>query len=298
MIHPLNKRNGTLELWRFLFSLYILLFHIEKNFFYKGLDSSRLDVSLCIHGAIGVEFFFLLTGIFLAQSVRKELSAPAPTDDLGGSTLRYLGKKCKGIFPCHLIAFAVIFIVTVWSERMKWLAAAELLIGSLPDVLLVQWSGIPSANLNGVEWYLSVMLISSAVSHLSALPEIRLGFQQGGGACRRMHDYRLPRAEIRPSHRSQPVGRAFLQKHAAGICRDTDRRIYLRNLRGLSDAPVRSNSSPHKGITDTHGMGRLRVCHPFCIFHLPLGRRICGADGYYARCDAILQRSDLYSHAL
>ena len=163
MIHPLNKRNGTLELWRFLFSLYILLFHIEKNFFYKGLDSSRLDVSLCIHGAIGVEFFFLLTGIFLAQSVRKELSAPAPTDDLGGSTLRYLGKKCKGIFPCHLIAFAVIFIVTVWSERMKWLAAAELLIGSLPDVLLVQWSGIPSANLNGVEWYLSVMLISSAV---------------------------------------------------------------------------------------------------------------------------------------
>lgn len=163
MIHPLNKRNGTLELWRFLFSLYILLFHIEKNFFHQRIDGIRLNLSLCPHGAIGVEFFFLLTGIFLAQSARKEPAAPASADDLGRSTLRYLGKKCKGVFPCHLIAFAIIFIVTVWSERMKWLAAARLLIDSLPDVLLVQWSGIPSANLNGVEWYLSVMLISSAV---------------------------------------------------------------------------------------------------------------------------------------
>lgn len=158
-----NRRNGTLELWRFLFSLYILLFHIEKTFFYKGLDSSRLDVSLCVHGAIGVEFFFLLTGIFLAQSVRKELTAPTSAVNLGDSTLRYLGKKIRGVFSCHLIAFAVIFTVTVWSERMRWLAAARLLIDSLPDLLLVQWSGIPSPNLNGVEWYLSTMLISCAV---------------------------------------------------------------------------------------------------------------------------------------
>lgn len=51
MVEKIKKRNGNIEILRFLFCIGIVLFHAWVN----------------PRGFIGVEFFFIVTGFFLAK---------------------------------------------------------------------------------------------------------------------------------------------------------------------------------------------------------------------------------------
>ena len=67
-----SKRNGTLEFWRFAFAAFVLLFHAEKYILGEPSMAKGVFFGFFPHGAIGVEFFFLLTGLFLAMSADKQ----------------------------------------------------------------------------------------------------------------------------------------------------------------------------------------------------------------------------------
>ena len=73
MASTLKKRNGTLEFMRFIFCMTILFFHIGKYTYGSPSLSKGVFLALFPHGAMGVEFFFLLTGVFRAQSLDKQL---------------------------------------------------------------------------------------------------------------------------------------------------------------------------------------------------------------------------------
>lgn len=57
-----SKRNGKIELLRFIFSLVVALFH-----FLPQIGESKLLSS----GFFAVEFFFIVTGYLLAKSLSK-----------------------------------------------------------------------------------------------------------------------------------------------------------------------------------------------------------------------------------
>lgn len=158
-----SKRNGTLEFWRFVFCVFILLFHAGKYVFGQPSTQHGVFFAFFPHGSIGVEFFFLLTGLFLAMSAEKQCKRQPEGYSLGDETVRYVWKKYCSIFPYHLIAFITLFVITLSMDTYDWFHALLLFINSIPGLFLVQMSGVPSVNLNHVEWYLSVMMIAIAI---------------------------------------------------------------------------------------------------------------------------------------
>lgn len=164
MASSLKKRNGTLEFMRFVFCLTIFFFHVGK--YLLGGFSLKDGVHLACfpHGAMGVEFFFLLTGVFLAASVDKQvrrMNSAGTKSNVLFDTVKYFWKKYISTFPQHIVAFAVLFIVTVFIYRnVSGWSAWDRFVQSIPSVFLIQMTGWRGAPLNHIEWYLSSMLIA------------------------------------------------------------------------------------------------------------------------------------------
>lgn len=148
------KRNGEIELLRFLFSIIIVLFHCNKDIF-NYISPENYAYALAPRGYIGVEFFFMLSGYFMAAGIAKNRS----TAPLGTDTFRFVWKKYLSIFPYHIIAFAALFTV---HSLINWDFTIEKLLNVIPGALLITRSGIRFFDINGVEWYLSAMLLVMA----------------------------------------------------------------------------------------------------------------------------------------
>ena len=67
-------KNGKIEFFRFVFSIYVVLFHIEKGFSGLPKYGKTVDFSFFAHGSISVEFFFLVSGFLMAKSIYKKIS--------------------------------------------------------------------------------------------------------------------------------------------------------------------------------------------------------------------------------
>lgn len=65
-----KKRNGEIEILRFLFCMYIFLRHGAP--FLKMTGS---DADLFARGALGVDFFFIVSGYFMAASAAKKTAS-------------------------------------------------------------------------------------------------------------------------------------------------------------------------------------------------------------------------------
>ena len=64
MSKPSKPRNNIVELGRFIYSLLVLGYHVQFSY-------SDDNVDLFENGALAVEFYFLLSGYFLARSLEK-----------------------------------------------------------------------------------------------------------------------------------------------------------------------------------------------------------------------------------
>ena len=92
----ITKKNGRIELLRFLFALIILLFHIQKRFAKSPVPMGDTGLYFFNHGCIGVEFFFLVSGYLLAAGCYKLRDEPC--DFIGTETAGVMWKKIKHIF--------------------------------------------------------------------------------------------------------------------------------------------------------------------------------------------------------
>lgn len=169
-----KKRNGTLEFMRFVFCLTILFFHYSKMLLGGVSLKDGVKFALFPHGAMGVEFFFILTGIFLAHSAEKQSLNSKKKLSIIPETFQYFGKKYVSIFPQHVVAFAVLFgvMVLIHLDMPNW-SAWERFDTALPSFFLIQMTGIMGSPLNHIEWYLSAMLIAILIVY----PLCRLHFK-------------------------------------------------------------------------------------------------------------------------
>ncbi len=173
MASTTKKRNGTLEFMRFVFCLAILFFHIGKMTLGGVSLKDGIHFGFFPHGAMGVEFFFILTGVFLAHSAEKQ-SLQSKRSAIPLDTLRYFWKKYITTFPQHIVAFAVLFGVTVLIHQgsAAW-SAWNRFVDAIPSLFLIQMTGVMGSPLNHIEWYLSAMLIAILIIY----PLCRLHFK-------------------------------------------------------------------------------------------------------------------------
>ena len=105
----MKKRNGEIDLLKFLFALMIVIFH-SKNF------TDQSGQSPFIAGAIGVSFFFIVSGYLLVQSTEKLI---VPEEELiGKPTIKFLWKKIKGFLPNVYVAWVIAFCVQTYISSV------------------------------------------------------------------------------------------------------------------------------------------------------------------------------------
>ena len=108
-------------------------------------------------GAIGVEFFFLVSGYLMAKKAMKIKNVER---NLGEETIEYIWKKFKVFFPYILIAFIFSFIVKNWAVSAYNTQEA---VNTVWNLLLLQMTGITTSSVVGQTWYISAMFISMLI---------------------------------------------------------------------------------------------------------------------------------------
>ena len=64
----MDRRNGKIELMRFVFCMCVLFFHFNGDF-WRGGKMLTEHISFFASGYYGVEYFFPLSGFLTAKSV-------------------------------------------------------------------------------------------------------------------------------------------------------------------------------------------------------------------------------------
>jgi len=149
----MRSRNTIVELARFLFSILVVGYHVQMS-----MNNDVADIFE--NGALAVEFFFLLSGYFLARSIEK-INGIANRRNTFIETLHFMKNKVKGIIPTHITAIiAMIAIILIFNLSN----AGKLILNGLPSVFLVHmaviWDSSYYLALIIPEWYLSAMLLS------------------------------------------------------------------------------------------------------------------------------------------
>ena len=148
-----SSKNGEIELLRFLFAFGIMTSHYQAVFKFDGFS----------HGAIGVEFFFLVSGLFMARSSERAINSEL---SLGGQTWNFIKRKICVFYPYFLLAMTLqMFFWRIVGEHWGIFHTFEQIIKAIPQLLLTEISG---ANVGtGVaisgRWYLSAMVLAMAV---------------------------------------------------------------------------------------------------------------------------------------
>ncbi len=141
------KRNGIISFWKFLYSILIIIFHAR-------LFASTGDKALALGGYIGVEFFFIVSGVFLASSIIKTWDKD--NTNLGKETLMFIWKKFCFFFPYLLIAYITILGLFIFAYDFPIYKLAN----NIWELFLLQKTGINYFAGNVSTWYLSSMLLS------------------------------------------------------------------------------------------------------------------------------------------
>lgn len=157
------KRNGKIELMRFVFCMCVLVFHINSQV-WNVEKTFNGWLTLCEHGYLGVEFFLIVSGFLMARTIHRQLEQERLSSDppaLEDSTLRFLWRKIQSLLPYHLICCAVMAVLIVVSHPDNWL---DHLLRRLPSLFFLQRLGFSGENaFLPEEWYISSMLLSMAI---------------------------------------------------------------------------------------------------------------------------------------
>lgn len=150
-----KKRNDMAELMRFLFCILVVGFHVQMTLV-KG-ENSWFEC-----GALGVEFFFVLSGLLLAKSLEK--IAQSKDYQIFNPSIKLVWGRIKPILPYHFIGIVAILIaIAVWDSA----SFTDRLLRGIPSIFLVQMFPTGTHGLDyaliGPEWYLSAMYLMMLV---------------------------------------------------------------------------------------------------------------------------------------
>lgn len=160
------KRNGKIEFMRFAFAIAIVLYHAQKH--YLDINKESINLAFFCRGYIGVEFFFLVAGFFMAKSIYKKVYDQAGnqivpdnrTFNLGLETVKYTWHKVKAILPWHFAAFFIMFVATVYLNQYSFRMMCKKILNMIPNLFFFNKIGFDFSNLNRVEWYITCMIFA------------------------------------------------------------------------------------------------------------------------------------------
>ena len=158
-------RNGIIELMRFVFAMGVLLYHLCRTT-HKGAvvlaSSGALDFTLFGNGFIGVDFFFILSGLFMARSIYKKYQivieggeATSPIH-YGEDTIRFVWRKIKSLLPYYIPICILTFVLKICMDSKY---GFQDFLSQLPSVFFLDRTGISYNDLISGAWYLSSMFI-------------------------------------------------------------------------------------------------------------------------------------------
>ena len=149
------KRNGKIDLLRFVYACIVFCRHFRIRF-------DRFD-NLFEFAAMGADYFFILSGFFVAESVHKA----SQTNEQGEDTFLYIGKKIRSFLYEYVISYILVFILhfVYLDGKRKLHDIIVRIFRCIPDFLLLREIGWAKSLLitNDPTWYLSAMVISLMV---------------------------------------------------------------------------------------------------------------------------------------
>lgn len=133
------NRNVYIEINRIIFTFFIILMHGE--YLIRDIASERVFRG----GYIGVEFFFIVSGYFLARSIEKgEIK-----------TKSYLQSRLKRLYP-HYILSITLMAVIVGYQYLDWQLLSQTYF---EHVIMIQNMVSCNLYLNGPLWYVTYLII-------------------------------------------------------------------------------------------------------------------------------------------
>lgn len=158
---PRNKRNGSIELMRFIFASGIVFFHVCGDVWDRDnilFHAGSYEVTFFRSGFVGVEFFFLVSGYLMASSVFRRNQSGLREETLGEETARFIWRKIKTIWPYYLPLCLIMVgaFRIVKGEEYTFL----FFLNQLPSLLFLQETGLCEGSFIGASWYISAMLIA------------------------------------------------------------------------------------------------------------------------------------------
>lgn len=144
---------GEIDFWKFLCCIVIVIHHSFQIFGERVYMGS---------GSICVEFFFMVSGYFMALSTAKR-NEKYDSAKIGTQTVDFLLHKIKGFVLCYAFAVVVCLAVRIAFEGAdKTILSAKFPL-VIVDLLFLNASGLPHWYVFSSSWYLSAMLIAMAV---------------------------------------------------------------------------------------------------------------------------------------
>ena len=147
-----NKHNGIISIWKFLFAIMVILRHIESSNTYFGNYKYTF-----VAGSIAVDFFFIVSGYLMTK---KAMSKNVKKEELGIETFNYITKKVKVFFPYVLTAIILSVLIKVFMNQK---IPTSNLVNYIFDILMIPMLLIKHSRILGIEWYISAMLLAMMV---------------------------------------------------------------------------------------------------------------------------------------
>lgn len=151
-----GKKNGKIELLRFIFSIIIMMHHSRYL-----LGNERCYF---LGGSFAVEFFFIVSGYLMMVTIEKRNNETASCS-LGKETFQFLIGKVKAIYPEIFISWIIAVLLVSVIKNNSIFATVVLFIDTFFEATLLKMSGLHAVSVNAATWYISSMLLSMMIMY-------------------------------------------------------------------------------------------------------------------------------------
>lgn len=147
-----GKRNGAIDFWKFIFSIALVLLH--------SINFTELENTPFKGGSIFVEFFFIVSGFLMAESI-SHYELEKATISKGKAIQKFIIHKIRGMCPEVIIAWIIGFSVSHIAQNgvTVKILFKDFIMGII-DFSFLWGTGLSSFRANTAAWYISAMLLA------------------------------------------------------------------------------------------------------------------------------------------
>ena len=157
-----QNRNYIVDFWRFIFSLIVVMAHTN------GLRPPDKNSYPFVGGYLAVEFFFILSGFFMMQSIYALEVIPAK-GSIGKASIHFALRKMAPVFPYYLWSLLSFLVVYNYFNAASSYEILKNFAYSIIEIFMLQMSGINQVIYNAPTWYISVLLLTMPILYYFGL---------------------------------------------------------------------------------------------------------------------------------